>query len=67
MIYEISTNDIPSALASGAILIIISADSSVGLVKSYIDMDCIESYDDDQLNSLLNEAKWRQPCKDCEV
>ena len=67
MIYEINASNIPAAFASGAILIIISADSSVALVKSYIDMDCIESYGDDQLNSLLNEAKWRQPCKDCEV
>ena len=67
MIYEINTSDIPSALASGAILIIISGDSTVALVKSYITMDCIMSYDENQLSSLLNETKWRQPCKDCEV
>ena len=67
MIYEINTTDISSALASGAVLIIISWDSSAALVKSYIAIDCIASYEDDQLSSLLNDAKWRQPCKDCEV
>lgn len=67
MIYEISTIDIPLALAIGATLIIISADSSVALVKSYIAIDAIASYEDDQLTSVMNETKWRQPCKDCEV
>jgi len=67
MIYEINTSDIPSALASGAILIIISGDSTVALVKSYITMDCIASYEDSELIAVMGEPKWRQPCKDCEV
>jgi hypothetical protein len=67
MIYEIATNDISTALASGASLIIISKDSSSALMRSEASMECISSYSDDELSSLMKEAKWRQPCKDCEV
>lgn len=67
MIYEVATSDIPTALAGGASLIIISIDSSSALMRSEASMDCISSYSEDQLSSLMKEAKWRQPCKDCEV
>lgn len=67
MIYEINTSDIPLALASGAVLIVISGDRSAALVKSYIAIDCIASYEEEQLTSVMSETKWRHPCKDCEV
>jgi len=67
MIYEINTSDIPLALAVGATLIIISSDSQLALVQSESPIDCLASYNDSELNTLMNDVKWRQPCKDCEV
>lgn len=67
MIYEINTTDIPTALQSGASLIIISADSQMALVQSVNPIECIASHEDTELSTLIKEAKWRQPCKDCEV
>jgi hypothetical protein len=67
MIYEINTSDIPAAFASGASLIIISGDGQLALVRSSTPIDCLASYDDNQLISVMSEAKWRQPCKDCEI
>lgn len=67
MIYEINTSDIPQALAVGATLIIISSDSQLALVQSDSSIECLASYNDSELNTLLNDIKWRQPCKDCEV
>lgn len=67
MICEINVADLPSAFASGASLIIISGDSSLALVRTEAPIDCLESYDDTQLSNLMSEAKWRQPCKDCEL
>ena len=67
MIYEINTSDIPLTLAVGATLIIISSDSQLALVQSESQIDCLASYNDSELNTLMNDVKWRQPCKDCEV
>jgi len=67
MIYEINASDIPTALATGASLIIISGDSSLALVQSATSIECIASYDDSELSTITAESKWRQPCKDCEV
>ena len=67
MIYEINTSDIPSAFANGASLIIISADSQLALVQSESPIECLASYNDSELSILMNDNKWRQPCKDCEV
>lgn len=67
MIYEITASDIPTALTSGASLVIISTDGLSALVRSEASIECISSYSEDQLSSLMKEAKWRQPCKDCEV
>jgi hypothetical protein len=67
MIYEINTSDIPLALAVGTTLIIISSDSQLALVQSESPIDCLASYNDSELNTLMNDVKWRQPCKDCEV
>lgn len=67
MIYEINTSDIPSAFANGASLIIISADSQLALVQSESPIECLASYNDSELSTLMNDNKWRQPCKDCEV
>jgi hypothetical protein len=67
MIYEINTSDIPSALAAGALLIIISSDSQLALVQSESPIECLASYNASELNTLMNDIKWRQPCKDCEV
>ena len=67
MICEINVADLPSAFASGASLIIISGDSSLALVRTETPIDCLGSYDDAQLSTLMSEAKWHQPCKDCEL
>ena len=67
MIYEIYTTDIPAALTNGASLVVISADGQLALVQSANPVECISSYDHSELNALISEAKWRQPCKDCEV
>lgn len=67
MIYEIYTSDILDALAAGATEIIISADGTAALMRSATPIDCIASYEDNELNTQMNEAKWRQPCKECEV
>lgn len=67
MIYKIPTTDIHNVLSSGGSLIIISNDGQYALVRSGNTIEAIEQYEDSALNSLLVEAKWRQPCKDCEV
>jgi len=67
MICEINVVNLPAAFASGASLIIISGDSSLALVRTATLIDCIESYADAQLSTLMSEAKWHQPCKDCEL
>lgn len=67
MIYEINISDVPVALQQGASVIIISGDSSLALMRSQTPIDCIASYNEDQLHGLMAETKWRQPCKDCEV
>ena len=67
MIYEISTTDIHSVLSSGGSLIIISNDGQYALVRSENAIEAIEQYEESALNSLLVEARWRQPCKNCEV
>jgi hypothetical protein len=67
MIYEILSANIPSALSSGGKLIIISGDSQYALVKSANAIEAINEYDELQLQSIVKETKWRQPCIDCEV
>jgi hypothetical protein len=67
MIYEISTTDIHNVLSSGGSLIVISNDSQRALVRSENVIEAIEQYEKSALNNLLVEARWRQPCKDCEV
>ena len=67
MIYEISTTDIHSVLSSGGGLIIISNDGQQALIRSENAIEAIEQYEESALNGLLAEARWRQPCKDCEV
>ena len=67
MIYEIYTTDIPAAHAVGASEIIISADGTVALVRSETPIKCIAFYEESELNAQTKEARWRQPCKDCEV
>lgn len=67
MIYEINVTDIPSALNSGASLIIISNDSTTALVSSTTLIANAVSYQSSQMEIVLAEPKWRQPCKDCEI
>ena len=67
MIYEILAANIPQALQSGASLSIISGDGQLALVSSNTPIDCIALYNDNQLISVMSEAKWRQPCIDCDV
>lgn len=67
MIYEIQIQDLPNALSSGASILIISNDSQYALIESDFEIECIESYKFDQLNTLMQDEKWRQPCKECEV
>lgn len=67
MIYEISVNDIPYALNSGASLIIISNDSTSALVSSTTPISNAVIHVSSDIDSLLTEPKWRQPCKDCEI
>jgi len=68
MIYEILVSNIPSALEKGVSIIIISADGQHALIESNTaEIDYIESYPYETLDTLLNQEKWRQPCIDCEV
>ena len=67
MIYEILSANIPNAISSGGKLIIISGDSQYALIKSANAIEAIHEYDELQLDSIVKEAKWRQPCIDCEV
>lgn len=68
MIFEITCSNMPAAISSGASIIIMSADSKSALVQAEtIDVEYIQSYPDEELNTLLGDIKWRQPCKDCEV
>lgn len=68
MIYEILVTEIHSAFESDAQLIIISGDGQYALVHcEQLDIQFLESYPDSQLNEVLADLKWRQPCKDCEV
>ena len=67
MIYEILSANIPSALSSGGTLIIISGDSQYALIKSANAIEAINEYDELQLESIVVEPKWRQPCIDCDI
>lgn len=67
MIYEISTIDIHNVFSSGGSVIIISKDGQQALVRSENAIESIEQYEESALDGLLAEAKWHQPCKDCEV
>ena len=76
MIYEIKISDVYIARQNGATFIINSIDNTA-LVRSQSIIENIviiaELADDDtpdgklQLDEILKLAKWRQPCKDCEL
>lgn len=67
MIYEIAITEVPGALNAGANLIIISGDGAHALVSSTTVIPNATCYQSHQMEALLAEPKWRQPCKDCEV
>ena len=67
MIYEIAITEVPGALNAGANLIIISSDGTCALVSSTTIIPNATFYQSHQMEALLAEPKWRQPCKDCEV
>lgn len=48
--------------------IIFSVDGTYALVRSDTDIDeYLEKYPESELNSLLNDTLYQQPCKDCEL
>lgn len=67
MIYEIETSQIPLALQNNGKLIIISADSLRALIQitNIESLTILNTYNDEDLNSLLADDRWRQPCTNC--
>ena len=69
MIYEIDSVELPIALQNGCSIVIISADSSKALITgtNLQGLNLINQYTAEQLNSILSDAFWKQPCVNCEV
>jgi hypothetical protein len=69
MIYEIYSNEVPTAIRNGCNIIILSADSSKALVEglTLTGLNIISEYSKEEINNLLSNPIWKQPCKDCEA
>lgn len=69
MIYEIYSNELPIAIRNGCDIIILSADSSKALVEgsTLTELNIISVYSKEEINTVLSNPIWKQPCKDCEA
>ena len=69
MIYEIYSNELPIAIRNGCDIIILSADSSKALVEgsTLTELNIINVYSKEEINTVLSNPIWKQPCKDCEA
>lgn len=69
MIYEIYSNELPIAIRNGCDIIILSADSSKALVEgsTSTELNIINEYSKEEINTILSDPIWKQPCKDCEA
>lgn len=66
MIYKIHGNKVCDALVNGAKFIIFSWNGEYALVRSEDAItDCVEIYNESDLNSLYDDPLYKQPCKDC--
>lgn len=67
MIYKIENKDITDAMVNGASVICWQSDGKYVLVSSDVQIEQIESYSNEEKNSLMNLPIWRQPCVGCEI
>ena len=69
MIYEIYSNELPIAIRNGCNIIILSADSSKTLIETSTstELNIINEYSKEEINTVLSNPIWKQPCKDCEA
>lgn len=67
MIYQINSNQLPAAIQLNCTIIILSVDSTSALIQgdNITGLTIINQYQDNQLNSLLSNPGWRQPCVNC--
>lgn len=68
MIFEIDSNNIQIAMAENAKFICMSTLGEHALVMcDSINSNILihESFADDELSNLLQNIKWKQPCKHC--
>lgn len=69
MIYEIYSNQLPMAIENGCKIVIISSDSNKILISgtNLSDLNVINQYSENELNGILSDPLWKQPCVDCEI
>jgi hypothetical protein len=67
MIYQININDLPIAITNMCQIVCISNDSQNALIRcsNLENITAIQSFQDDELNSVLQQDYWRQPCTNC--
>jgi hypothetical protein len=68
MIYKISAAQMPIVFERGGQLIVIGGDGVHGLIKNLsdtTDITIIEQYNDTELETLLTDPEWTQPCNNC--
>lgn len=67
MIYKIDRNDIIDAMVNGAHVICWQFDGKFVLISSDIEMQAIESYNEEERQQLMRLDLWKQPCVGCIV
>jgi hypothetical protein len=67
MIHQITITDLPIAITNMCEVISISTDSQNALIRcsNLENIPPIQSFQDDELSSLLQQDFWRQPCTNC--
>lgn len=58
----------PIVFKRGGKLIVIGGDGIHGLIKDLTDISnitIVNQYEDSQLDELLTQPEWQQPCKNC--
>ena len=67
MIHQITTSDLPIAIKNMCEIVVMSTDSRFALIRgnNIENITPIQSFQDEDLNSILIEDFWRQPCNNC--
>ena len=65
MIYKIEHKDITDAMVNGASIVCWQFDGKYVLVSSDVEMQAIESYNEEERQQLMLLDLWKQPCVGC--